>query len=199
MTTIVVPANTSRTIIDHGENHDITVNGKLLFVSVLTKDTNATRTIRLEGKGSVYREFTVFVGDKSFDVTSNVVNNAEESTACVAVRGVLTGNGKANVVGNMKIVRGACKSDSRLSQHVLLASVDARANTLPNLEIDENDVSAGHASTVRPLNAEHVFYLTSRGLSEKEARQLLIRSFLLLDELPEEIRKEVEVPDVLLA
>lgn len=197
--TVTIPANTSKTIVDHGENQDITVNGKLLFISVLTKDTKATRTIRLEGKGSVYREFTVFVGDKSFEVTSTVINKAEESTACVDVRGVLTGTGTASVVGNMQVVRGARKSDSRLSQHVLLASVDARATALPNLEIDENDVSAGHAATVRPLNPEHIFYLTSRGLSEKEARQLLIRSFLLLDALPEEIRKEVEVPDVLLA
>lgn len=184
-------ATNENVIIDNGENHDITVNGKLTLISILTKDTTTTRTIRLEGKGSSYEELTIFAGDKTFNITSNVINNAEESTANVNVRGVLTGRGKANIVGNMKIVRGAKKSDSRLAQHVLLASSDTRAETLPNLEIDENDVQAGHAATVRPLNSDHIFYLTSRGLSEQEARTVLIQSFLMLNELPQELQEEV--------
>ena len=202
---ITIKPGVSETRIDHGDTLDITVHGSLTLISILTKAVVVKRMIRLEGDGSSFTEHTIIVGDKQFDVLTDVTTNAPNSRINVDVRGIITGVGVAKAIGNLHIKRGAVKSESKLSQHLLLASQDARAEAIPNLEIDENDVKAGHAATVRPLNADHLFYLESRGLSLKEARALLLHSFLapaLLD-LPEDvqqaIRKEIEVADVLLA
>ncbi len=170
-------------------------NSELTFISICNTSTNTKRTITLQGKGSAYSEHTILVGkgNDKIDITSTVINEAKESKAKVEVRGVLDGNSQAHVVGNMRVKHGACKSDSRLSQHLLLLD-NARAEAFPYLEIDENDVTAGHAATVRPIDPEHLFYLRSRGLSENEARALLVQSFVMpaILGLPEAIRKQVE-------
>src|SRR5690606_8941934 len=59
----------------------------------------------------------------------------------------------------------------------LLLSSDARADSLPNLEIAANDVRCSHAATVGQLDQEELFYLRSRGIPEKEAIRLVILGF----------------------
>ena len=60
----------------------------------------------------------------------------------------------------------------------LLLSDECRANSLPNLEIEADDVKCSHGATVGQLDSEALFYLLSRGLSQQQAERLVVLGFL---------------------
>ena len=87
--------------------------------------------------------------------------------------------GAAHAVFNGKIMvrPGAQRTDSSQSSRNLLLSGKARVDTKPQLEIFADDVKCAHGATVGQLDSEAVFYLTSRGLSDAAARNLLTYAF----------------------
>lgn len=77
----------------------------------------------------------------------------------------------------------------------LLLSKGARADSVPNLEIETGEIEgAGHASSTGQFDEEHLFYLMSRGIPEDEARRLVVRGFF--NEIIQKIENE-EVEDLL--
>ena len=70
---------------------------------------------------------------------------------------------------------------------------EARTDTYPTIEIDEDDVSIGHEATVSKVGEEQLFYLTSRGLSKEEAMTMVVSGFIepLVKELPMEYAIEM--------
>lgn len=96
--------------------------------------------------------------------------------------------GAAHAVFNGKILvrPGAQRTDSGQQNRSLLLSERARVDTKPQLEIFADDVKCAHGATVGQLDAEQVFYLQSRGLSERDARNLL--TFAFAAEIVESIR-----------
>lgn len=107
------------------------------------------------------------------------------------IRGVFLNNASISNDGMVRIANGAKGADGYFSSKILLFD-NAKGISVPSLEIDENELKAGHASTIGRPDAEQLFYMQSRGLSEKEAQKLLIFGFfepvILL--LPKEIQKE---------
>ncbi|MDO8661461.1 MAG: SufD family Fe-S cluster assembly protein, partial [Candidatus Woesearchaeota archaeon] len=132
-------------------------------------------------KASSLNEAEIFLGKSSqtFSLTHEVVNQAPDTKARVLTKGVLLEQSKAYCKGNMIIAPAASNSSSWLGQHVLLLSKDAKADAIPCLEIKNNDVKAYHAATVAPLDEQHLFYLTSRGISLNDARSMIAEAFLL--------------------
>jgi Fe-S cluster assembly protein SufD len=88
-------------------------------------------------------------------------------------------DGSAHAVFNGKILvrEGAQLTDSSQSSRNLLLSAKARVDTKPQLEIFADDVKCAHGATVGQLDADEVFYLKSRGLSDAAARNLLTYAF----------------------
>jgi len=130
---------------------------------------------------STLDEAELFLGKdtQTFSLTHEVVNQAPETKATVLTKGVLLEQSKAYCKGSMIIAPAACRSSSWLGQHVLLLSKDAKADALPCLEIKNNDVKAYHAATIAPLDEQHLFYLTSRGISLHDAQSMIAQAFLL--------------------
>ena len=62
-----------------------------------------------------------------------------------------------------------------------MLSKDAKAKTIPSLEIKANDVKAGHSATIGKVDKDLLFYLQSRGINKKLGEKLLIRGFLEAD------------------
>ncbi len=97
-------------------------------------------------------------------------------------------DGAAHAVFNGKIMvrPGAQRTDSSQSSRNLLLTGKARVDTKPQLEIFADDVKCAHGATVGQLDAEEVFYLRSRGLSEAAARNLLTYAFgaEIIDRIP---------------
>jgi len=78
------------------------------------------------------------------------------------------------------------RSSSFETNRNLVLSPDAKAHSVPNLEILCDDVLCGHGSSVGPLEEEHMYYLQSRGLSPARAERLLVKGFFreVIDKLP---------------
>jgi Fe-S cluster assembly protein SufD len=97
-------------------------------------------------------------------------------------------DGAAHAVFNGKIMvrPGAQRTDSSQSSRNLLLTAKARVDTKPQLEIFADDVKCAHGATVGQLEAEEVFYLRSRGLSDAAARDLLTYAFgaEIIDRIP---------------
>ena len=92
-------------------------------------------------------------------------------------KGILDGRSRAVFNGKIIVRLDAQKTDAKQSNKALLLSEDAQITTKPQLEIFADDVKCTHGATVGQLDADSLFYLRSRGLSEAQARQLLIHAF----------------------
>ncbi|SRR5258708_2339931 len=115
-------------------------------------------------------------GANSVIFNTKIAHRASHTKSLTAIRGVFLNNSSFNNDGLINIQKGAKNADGYFSSKILLFN-DAKGRSVPSLEIDENEVKAGHASTVGRPNEEQLFYLKSRGLSEKEAEKLIITGF----------------------
>jgi Fe-S cluster assembly protein SufD len=95
----------------------------------------------------------------------------------VLYNGALYGSGARSVWVGDVVVRAAAEGiDTYEKNQNLLLVDDARADSIPNLELETGEVvRAGHASTTGKLDEEQVFYLMARGVTELEARALIVR------------------------
>jgi Fe-S cluster assembly protein SufD len=97
--------------------------------------------------------------------------------------------------GLIAIHPNAQRSDAYQNNRNLLLSPNARADSLPMLEIMANDVRCTHGSTTRSVDEEEVFYLQSRGLPRAQAERMLVEGFFadVLDKIPlADIRERLE-------
>ena len=79
--------------------------------------------------------------------------------------------------GMIYVAPGAQKTDGYQANRNLILSPDARADSIPGLEILADDVRCTHGATVGKLEQEPLFYLKSRGIPEKEAERLIVEGF----------------------
>jgi Fe-S cluster assembly scaffold protein SufB len=139
------------------------------------------RVIRLAGEGAEVVVDEIFMsGNVRSQLT--IVHDARRTKSRVNARGVV---GKAeNTVSHAKVVipKHGQLSDSFVEQKFLLLDGSAQAEAVPSLEIEADEVKASHSATISPLDAEKMFYLASRGVSDSEARKLIIEGFLKLPE-----------------
>lgn len=110
-----------------------------------------------------------------------VNHDAPSTVSRVTYKGALNGEGARSVwVGDVLIGRTAPGTDSYEQNRNLVLSDGTRADSIPNLEIETGDIAgAGHASATGRFDDEQLFYLRSRGISEQEARRLVVLGFLL--------------------
>ena len=102
-------------------------------------------------------------------------------------QGALLGASRAVYEGTIRAWPGAQKTNAYQSNRNLLLSKRARADSLPQLEIEANDLRCTHGATVSQVDEDHVFYLMSRGIPRLEAVRLIVEGFFQpsLDRLPE--------------
>jgi Fe-S cluster assembly scaffold protein SufB len=78
----------------------------------------------------------------------------------------------------IKIEKNGAGAESFLTQNVILLSPSSHATANPELEIENNDVSSRHAASVSQIDQDKIFYLMSRGISQKDSRKLIVDGFL---------------------
>jgi len=91
--------------------------------------------------------------------------------------GAVGDNARSAYNGLIRVRKGAHGADAFQANHNLVLSEGAHADSIPNLQIEENDVRCSHASTVGPVDEEQRFYLESRGVSPLEADRLVVTGF----------------------
>ena len=155
--------------------------------SVLTigRETGRYRTgmqdtrYALQGRGGKLSEYTLMQADgDSFSGQKTVVEQyAPHTSSEVETRSVLSDQAHGVFIGTIKIPQGAYQSSGHESHRSLLLSPHAHIESLPELEIVENDVSCSHGSTITELDPEARHYLESRGISREETQHLLTAAF----------------------
>ena len=114
--------------------------------------------------------------NKEFDVS--VIHKHPSTFARVENYGVCKDNGRLIFSGESSIEKGCSGSKSHQNAKIMVFNEESVAKAKPVLKIDENDIEASHAAVVGRINEEHLFYLTSRGLSEANAKQLITYGYL---------------------
>ena len=134
----------------------------------------------LLGEGSTSEEMEVVFGtrEQKFDLNSNVTHIAPHTKSEIISRGVLRDTARTIFKGMLRIGKDARGADSFLAEHAMLLNPQARADSIPALEIATNEVKASHSASVAQIEEEQIFYLMSRGIPENEAKKLIILAFL---------------------
>lgn len=117
-------------------------------------------------------------GGRHSDFTSEVVFIGEGCKTRQRHKGVAKDTGRNVFQGKFRVRRGAQKTDARMNADALLLSDLAESNSKPELEIYADDVQCAHGSTSGALDAEALFYMRQRGLTEHRARAMLIEAFV---------------------
>jgi Fe-S cluster assembly protein SufD len=155
-----------------------------LGASVSRVDLNA----RLLGPGANSDMLGLYFGDGSqhFDFNPSQDHLVENTASDLLYKGALDGSSHAVFRGIIRVHPGAQRTDAYQTNRNLLLSPKAHADSLPNLEIQADDVKCSHGATVGELDAEAKFYLMSRGLDSLQAERLVVLGFLgeVLSRLP---------------
>ncbi|MGF3055155.1 Fe-S cluster assembly protein SufD [Microbacterium sp. YY-01] len=138
--------------------------------------------MELSGSGSHGRLYGLSYGDTGQHLESQVYmyHKGAYTNGDVLYKGALQGKTARSVwIGDVLIGREAVGTDSYEANRNLLLTEGARADSIPNLEIETGDIAgAGHASATGRFDEEQLFYLQARGIPEAEARRLVVLGFL---------------------
>ena len=147
-----------------------------LGASVTRLDLNA----RLLGPGAHSELLGLYFGDEDqhFDHNTSQDHIAPDTGSDLLYKGALDDRAQSAFRGIIRVHRGAQRTDAYQTNRNLLLSDECRANSLPNLEIEADDVKCSHGATVGQLDSETLFYLLSRGLSQQQAERLVVLGFL---------------------
>jgi Fe-S cluster assembly protein SufD len=152
----------------------------------------------LEGDGGSSEMLGVYFadGDQHFDHRSIQDHRGSLTTSDLLYKGVLKGRSRTIYSGTVIIQKGAHKCNAYQTNRNILLSDQAKADSIPNLEILSNDpVRCGHAASVGPVDEDTLFYIQSRGIPFEEARKLVVFGFLqeVLDRVTlAEVRQSLE-------
>jgi len=156
--------------------------------------------VELDGQGSSAEVVGVYFGeyDQTLDYRMLIHHKGKNSSSDVFLKGAVEDDAQSVFTGLLKIDKGAERTSAFETNRNLVLSEGAKAHSVPNLEIECDDVVCGHGSSVGPLETEHLYYLRSRGLSAERAERLMIKGFFneIIDRLPvsglaEPVREEL--------
>jgi Fe-S cluster assembly protein SufD len=152
----------------------------------------------LAGSGGFSEMLGVFFADgtQHFDHRSVQDHTAPHCTSDLLYKGALRDASRAVYSGWVHVRPDAQKTDAMQTSRNIVLSEHAKADAIPNLEIEANDVRCGHAASVGPVDEETLFYLESRGIPRAEAERLIVTGFFqeVLDRVAlEEVRRNAEL------
>ena len=155
-----------------------------LGASVSRFDLNA----RLLGPGAHSDMLGLYFGDEDqhFDHNTSQDHVAPDTGSDLLYKGALDESSRAAFRGIIRVHPDAQRTDAYQTNRNLLLSDEARADSLPNLEIEADDVKCSHGASVSQLDSEALFYLLSRGMNRHQAERLVVVGFLgdVLSRLP---------------
>ncbi len=149
----------------------------------------------MEGQGAEARPLGVFFGDEAqhLDFRTLQDHRVGHTTSDLLYKGVLTDEAQSVFSGLIRVYQGAQHTDAYQANRNLLLSDQARAHSIPNLEIGANEVRCTHGATVGPVQPDELFYLRSRGLDPATAEAVIVMGFF------EQVLREVKPIDLRLS
>lgn len=138
---------------------------------------DTTAQLRGEGVHCALDGLAHIAGQQVADTHTCITHAQPHGTSRQLHKCIVADTAHAVFNGRVQVHPGAQKTDSAQSSRTLLMGPKAQVNTLPQLEINADDVRCTHGATVGQLDSEEIFYLQSRGLSPEAARSLLTYAF----------------------
>ncbi|QCC52489.1 Fe-S cluster assembly protein SufD [Halapricum salinum] len=162
--------------------------------SRLTKTSVETRLL---GDSSESQIVGAFFGhnDQHFDLNSRVWHEAEHTVADLVTRGVLDDKARSVYEGVQDVGREAWDTSSYQRENTLMLSDESEADASPKLIINNHDTEASHSATVGQVDQQDLFYMTSRGVDEERAKNMLVEGFFVpvLEEVAvDELREDMD-------
>ena len=135
---------------------------------------------KLAGRGSSARVTGAYAGKGSqhLDYDTTQEHAGPDTTSDLAFRGVLGERAAAVWRGMIRVDPGAQRTDAFQESRNLLLSSRAHADAIPGLEIEADDVRCTHAAAVAQVDAEQLHYLRAHGVSEADAKRVIVEGFL---------------------
>jgi len=147
----------------------------------------------LAGKGAKSESWGVVIagGKRHLDHHTVHEHSAPETTSRFSYRGVLSGRARSVYTGVIRIAADAPGCTAYQENRNLMLSADARADSIPELEISNNEVSCSHGATFGPVDEEQLYYLATRGIARDDAVAMVVGGFVepALAHLPESARE----------
>jgi len=133
----------------------------------------------LRGESGTSRLRAAFIGrdDQMLDFRTLQDHLAPRTTSDLLFMGAVADRAHSVYSGLIRVRRGAVRSDAVQTNHNLVLDEGAHADSVPNLDIEENDVRCSHGSTVGPVDEEQRYYLESRGIEPGMAERLIVGGF----------------------
>ena len=149
----------------------------------------------LKGDRSRGATVTIAVGNKGQyqDSGARMIHIGKDTSSTIVSKSVVHNGGTANFRGTVRMHKSALGAKSHIECDTLILDDISRSDTYPKNEILNEDSFIEHEATVSKINEEQLFYLMSRGLSEKEATQMIVMGFIepFAKELPMEYAVEL--------
>lgn len=163
-----------------------------LYLSLGADVNRADVQCTLQQPGAHVDLLGLYIADGTQHVDNETLQNhvSPHASSNLLFKGALRDRGRSVFRGLIRVHPKAQRTDAYQTNRNLLLSPDARADSLPNLEIAADDVRCSHAATVGQLDEEEIFYLLSRGIPKDVAMRLVVFGFF------GEVLNQLELPEV---
>ena len=133
----------------------------------------------LKGEGSFSEMLGLYFADANQHFAQRTLqqHSAPHATSDLLYKGALKEKSRSEYSGLIKVAKGAQGTDAYQANRNLTLSDEALARSIPQLEIEANEVRCTHGATVAPVEEEHLFYLMSRGIDRVTAQKLIVFGF----------------------
>ena len=150
---------------------------KEYFIDLGSFITGTSNKVYLE-ENAKSETYSLYLADKErkVDLEFSNFHKGRRSESIIEGRGIVKDKSKKVFRGNLKFEKGSSKSVGKESEYAILLDKTVKASSIPTLKCDEDDVIGEHAASAGQIDKNKLFYLTSRGLSPKEAEKLIILS-----------------------
>lgn len=151
--------------------------------------------IILKGEGSKGQIISIAVAgaNQQQDTGAKIIHLASNTTSNVISKSISKNGGRTSYRGLLKVIKGAQNVTARVQCDALLLDDRSRTDTYPTVQVHEERTDVGHEASVSKINEEQLFYAMSRGLSEQQARTMIVNGFIdvFVKELPMEYAVEI--------
>ena len=136
--------------------------------------------VDLDGEGADLQIYGLYLMDKKQHVDNQlkINHNVPNCTSNEKFKGILDNEATAVFNGHVLVAPNAQKTNAYQNNSNIILTDKAKVNTMPFLEIYDDDVKCSHGTSTGQLDQEAMFYMRQRGISEKEARMLLMLAFV---------------------
>ena len=158
------------------------LNSKLVvFYADFSLDVNKTNVainLNKENAEATWKLASLSSKTDRKEIVVSVFHNAPSTFARVDNYGVTKDTSKLLFAGTSHILNGMSKSKTQQNAKIMVFDNECIATCKPILKIDENDIEASHAAAVGKISDDHIFYLTSRGLTLEESKMIITLGYL---------------------